>query len=82
MASWDAAATVVADAAAAEAKVLRAGTLTAIGRALFPAALEHFAQRQPGWRVELRSFRFGDPTAGLSDRAHRRRLHLAAHRRR
>ena len=69
MASWDAAATVVADAAAAEAKVLRAGTLTAIGRALFPAALEHFAQRQPGWRVELRSFRFGDPTAGLSDRA-------------
>src|SRR5215471_7383146 len=67
LADWDEAATVVAD--AAEAKVLRVGTLTALGRALFPAALEHFAKRQPGWRVELRSFRFGDPTAGLRDRA-------------
>src|SRR5215472_15447813 len=66
---WDEAAAVVADAAAAETKVLRVGTLTSLGRALFPAALEHFAKRQPGWHVELRSFRFGDPTAGLSDRA-------------
>jgi|SRR5215469_2809753 len=69
LADWDKAAAAVADAAAAETKVLRAGTLTALGRALFPAVLEHFAKRQPGWRVELRSFRFGDPTAGLRDRA-------------
>jgi len=69
LADWDEAAAVVADTAAAETKVLRVGTLTSLGRALFPAALEHFAKRQPGWRVELRSFRFGDPTAGLSDRA-------------
>jgi len=69
LADWDEAAAVVADAAAAETKVLRVGTLTSLGRALFPAALEHFAKRQPGWRVELRSFRFGDPTAGLRDRA-------------
>src|SRR5262245_15661132 len=55
LADWDAAATVVADAAAAETKVLRVGTLTSLGRALFPAALEHFAKRQPGWHVELRS---------------------------
>jgi DNA-binding transcriptional LysR family regulator len=66
---WDEAAAMVADAAAAEAKVLQAGTLTSLGRALFPAVLENFAKRQPGWRVELRSFGWGDPTAGLRDRA-------------
>src|SRR5215472_4168293 len=69
LADWDEAAVVVADAAAAETKVLRAGTLTSLGRALLPAVLEHFAKHQPGWRVELRSFGWGDPTAGLSDRA-------------
>ena len=47
--------------------MLRAGTLTSLGRALFPTVLQHFAKRQPGWRVELRSFGWGDPTAGLSD---------------
>jgi DNA-binding transcriptional LysR family regulator len=69
LADWDEAAAMVADAAAAETKVLRVGTLTSIGRALFPTVLEHFAKRQPGWRVELRSFGWGDPTAGLADRA-------------
>jgi DNA-binding transcriptional LysR family regulator len=69
LADWDQAVTVIADAAAAEARVLRVGTLTSLGRALYPGALDHFAKRQPGWRVELRSFGWGDPTAGLSDRA-------------
>jgi DNA-binding transcriptional LysR family regulator len=69
LADWDEAVAVVADAAAAEAKVLRAGTLTSLGRALFPTVLENFAKRQPGWRVELRSFGWDDPTAGLRDRA-------------
>src|SRR5215469_17035753 len=69
LADWDEAAAVVADAAPAETKLLRAGTLTSLGRALFPAMLQHFAKYQPGWRVELRSFGWGDPTAGLSDRA-------------
>jgi DNA-binding transcriptional LysR family regulator len=67
LAEWDEAAAVVADVAAAETKVLRAGTLTSIGRSLLPAALEHYAKRQPGWRVELRSSGWGDPTAGLAD---------------
>jgi DNA-binding transcriptional LysR family regulator len=67
LAEWDAAVAVVADAAAAEAKVLRAGTLTSIGRSLLPAVLEHYGKRQPGWRVELRSSGWGDPTAGLAD---------------
>lgn len=69
LADWDEAAATVAAAAAAEAKVLRVGTLTSLGRSLFPAVLEHFAERQPGWRVELRSFGWGDPTGGLRDRA-------------
>lgn len=66
LADWDEAAAAVADAAAAEARVLRAGTLTSLGRALYPAVLEHFGKLQPGWRVELRSFGWGDPTAGLA----------------
>jgi DNA-binding transcriptional LysR family regulator len=65
LAEWDQAVAVVADAAAAEARVLRAGTLTSLGRALFPAVLEQFGKLQPGWQVELRSFGWGDPTAGL-----------------
>ena len=66
---WDDGVAVVADAAAQEARMLRAGTLTSIGRALYPAVLEQFAKRQPGWRVELRSSDWGDPTAGLYERA-------------
>jgi DNA-binding transcriptional LysR family regulator len=66
LADWDEAAAVVAYAASAEAKVLRAGTLTSIGRSLLPAVLEHYGKRQPGWRVELRSSGWGDPTAGLA----------------
>ena len=66
---WDEGVAVVADAAASEARVLRAGTLTSIGRALYPAITDHFAKRQPGWRVELRSFGWGDATGGLSDRS-------------
>jgi len=66
---WDEGAAAVADAAAEEARVLRVGTLTSIGRELYPGIIEHFAKRQPGWHVELRSFGWGDPTAGLSDQA-------------
>jgi DNA-binding transcriptional LysR family regulator len=66
LADWDEAAAVVADAAAADARVLRVGTLTSLGRALYPAVLEEFGKRQPGWQVELRSFGWGDPTAGLA----------------
>lgn len=45
--------------------MLRVGTLTSIGRALFPAVLRQYTKHQPGWQVELRSFGWGDPTAGL-----------------
>jgi DNA-binding transcriptional LysR family regulator len=66
---WDDGTAAVADAAATEARVLRVGTLTSIGRDLYPSVLDHFAKREPGWRVELRSFSWADPTAGLRDHA-------------
>jgi DNA-binding transcriptional LysR family regulator len=69
LADWDTGMAAVSDAAAADARVLRVGTLTAIGHALYPRALAQFAAARPDWRVELASFGWGDPTAGLSDRA-------------
>ena len=65
---WDDAVAVVADAVAQEARVLRVGTLTSIGRSLYPAITELFTKRQPGWQVELHSFGWDDPTAGLQER--------------
>jgi DNA-binding transcriptional LysR family regulator len=65
---WDDGVAVVGDAAAEDARVLRVGTLTSIGRALYPAITDQFAKRQPGWQVELRTYGWGDPTAGLGDR--------------
>lgn len=67
LADWDAASVRVADCASAEARVLRAGTLTSLGRSLYPGVIDNFSTRQPGWRVELRSFGWGDPSAGLRD---------------
>lgn len=66
---WDGGVAVVGDAAAQDARVLRVGTLTSIGRALYPAITDQFAKRQPGWQVELHTYGWGDPTAGLRDRA-------------
>jgi DNA-binding transcriptional LysR family regulator len=64
---WDDGVAVVGDAAAQDARVLRVGTLTSIGRALYPAITDQFAKRQPGWQVELHTYGWGDPTAGLRD---------------
>src|SRR5258708_37126378 len=66
---WDGGVAVVGDAAAQDARVLRVGALTSIGRALYPAITDQFAKRQPGWQVELHAYGWGDPTAGLRDRA-------------
>jgi DNA-binding transcriptional LysR family regulator len=65
---WDDGIALVGDAVAQDARVLRVGTLTSIGRGLYPAITEQFAKRQPGWQVELHSYGWGDPTAGLRDR--------------
>src|SRR5215470_4396434 len=40
---WDEGVAVVADAAAQDARVLKVGTLTSIGRALFPSIIDQFA---------------------------------------
>jgi DNA-binding transcriptional LysR family regulator len=64
---WDDGVAVVGDAAAQDARVLRIGTLTSIGRALYPAITGQFAKQQPGWQVELHTCGWGDPTAGLRD---------------
>ncbi|MFW6034060.1 MAG: LysR family transcriptional regulator [bacterium] len=69
LAEWDDGTTAVAGAAALELRTLRVGTLTAIGHEIYPRAVSGFGQRQPGWRIELRSFGWDDPTAGLRDRA-------------
>jgi DNA-binding transcriptional LysR family regulator len=65
--TWDDGVAAVEDAATEDTHLLRVGTLTSIGRALYPAALEQFTKLQPAWRVELRSFGWHDPTAGLRD---------------
>ena len=65
---WDNGVAVVGDAAAQDARVLRVGTLTSIGRRC-TAITGQFSKRQPGWQVELRTYGWGDQTAGLRDRA-------------
>jgi DNA-binding transcriptional LysR family regulator len=67
--AWDETVAVVADAAASEGRQLRVGTLTSIGREIYPGVIDRFAKHQPDWRVELKSFGWGDPTAGLTDGA-------------
>jgi DNA-binding transcriptional LysR family regulator len=64
---WEDGIAVVRDAAALDTRILRVGTLTSIGRGLYPAITDQFAKRQPGWRVKLHSYGWGDPTAGLRD---------------
>jgi DNA-binding transcriptional LysR family regulator len=69
LAGWDEGMAVVADAAAEQARTLRVGTLTSIGRALYPGVVSHFAKREPGWHIELHSLSWADPTGGLRDQA-------------
>jgi len=66
---WDEGLAAVADAAAEQTRTLRVGTLTSIGRALYPRVIDHFTKREPGWHIELRSYSWVDPTAGLSEQA-------------
>jgi DNA-binding transcriptional LysR family regulator len=67
--AWDETLAIVADAAASDARRLRVGTLTSIGREIYPGVIDRFAKHQPDWQVELKSFGWGDPTAGLADGA-------------
>lgn len=69
LADWDQGTIEVADVVAEQLRTLRVGTLTSIGRQLYRSAINQFAARLPDWRIELRSFSWGQPTAGLRERA-------------
>jgi DNA-binding transcriptional LysR family regulator len=68
LADWDDGTAAASDLAAQEQRTLRVGTLTAVGHRLYRGVLDRFAGHEPGWRIDLRSFGWDDPTAGLADR--------------
>jgi DNA-binding transcriptional LysR family regulator len=67
--AWEAAQGAVADAAAAASAVLRVGFVASAANELTRAILAGFAQRRPGWRVQMSQASWTDPTAGLADRS-------------
>jgi len=64
---WNEAQAATRSAARTQAQVLRVGTLTAIGRSLYPSVVDDFTEAMPGWRIDLRAISWSDPTAGLAD---------------
>ena len=66
---WDEAVAAVAAATARERHTLRVGIQTALGHRLYHRISTDFGARMPGWRIELHTFGWEDPTAGLRDRA-------------
>jgi hypothetical protein len=74
---WDEGVAVVADEAAREARVLRVGTLTSIGRALHPAIIDRFAS--VSWAGRSSCGRSGGGTRpGAAGSGLRRGVRLAA----
>ncbi len=67
LAAWERARHAVADAAAAADAVLVVGFSTSVARDVLPSVAARFAQRRPGWRLQLRQVGWGDPTAGVAD---------------
>jgi DNA-binding transcriptional LysR family regulator len=67
LAAWDAAQHDMADAAAQAGAVLVVGFSTGIGRDILPAVSARFAERRPGWRLQLRQVDWNDPSAGVAD---------------
>jgi DNA-binding transcriptional LysR family regulator len=65
---WDQGTAEVGAVVAEELRTLRVGTLTSIGHQLYRQTVNQFAARQPGWHIELRSFSWAEPTAGLHER--------------
>src|SRR5579884_3586033 len=60
LAEWDRALREVAEAA----RVLRVGFLASAANDATPRIIAAFAERRPGWRVEMRQAPWSDPTAG------------------
>lgn len=68
LADWDRAVAEVGDAAASAAAVLRVGFVASGANELTRAIIAGFAQRRPGWHVQMTQASWTDPTAGLADR--------------
>ena len=65
--TWEAAQVDVADAVAAASAVLRVGFVASAANELTRPILAGFAQRRPGWRVQMSHASWTDPTGGLAD---------------
>lgn len=63
---WDRVLRETRGAARRAARVLRVGFLASAANEATPAIIAAFAERRPGWRVEMRQAAWSDPTAGLT----------------
>ena len=64
---WDAALRETRGASSRASRVLRVGFVASAANESTQEIIGSFAQRRPGWRVEMRQTDWSDPTAGLAD---------------
>ncbi|WP_028923886.1 LysR family transcriptional regulator [Pseudonocardia acaciae] len=64
--AWATTLTSVREVAAVESQVLRVGFVASAANEMTPTILRMFAERHPGWRVEMSQTDWQDPTAGLA----------------
>lgn len=64
--AWATTVSAVRELGAAESRVLRVGFVASAANELTPIILRLFAERHPGWRVEMSQTDWQDPTAGLA----------------
>lgn len=65
--AWDEAQQVMASVEAAANAVLTVGFSTSVGRGILPAVQLAFAERRPGFRLQLRQVSWTDPSGGLAE---------------
>jgi DNA-binding transcriptional LysR family regulator len=65
--SWDRLQRDTKAAASRAAQVLRVGFLASAANEATPRIINAFAERRPGWRVEMRQASWSNPSAGLAD---------------
>ncbi|ONI73392.1 LysR family transcriptional regulator [Actinosynnema sp. ALI-1.44] len=67
LAGWDGVLRDTKSAASRAAKVLRVGFLASAANEATPEIIAAFAERRPGWRVDMRQATWSNPSAGLDD---------------
>jgi DNA-binding transcriptional LysR family regulator len=67
LADWDQVLRETKRAASREARVLRVGFIASAANEATQDIIAAFANRRPGWRVDMRQASFANPTAGLAD---------------